>query len=337
MRYIGGKGDLLNYIKNALGGISGSSVIDIFAGSGAVSSALAASGYKVLSNDILYFSYVVNRALLTPNEKVDLSKGYIERLNALTLESSGFCLNDCFIWQNYSPHEGCDRMYFQEKNALKIDLVRLTIEKWLKEGDINEDEYFCLLSRLIAAVPFVSNIAGVYGAYLKHWDARSYKDLTLTYLLQDNVSLSGCAAFNKNYQDLLDEVSADALYADPPYNGRQYLPNYHILETIARYDYPQISGISGMREYGESEKSDFCSKTKVHSAFESLIAKADVGRIVISYNNEGLIPTKDLTEICRSYSKEDSFRLEELPYRRYKSHSNGSDVVLEQLYMFDKK
>lgn len=25
---------------------------------------------------------------------------------------------------------------------------------------------------------------------------------------------------------------SDLLYADPPYNSREYLPNYHVLETI---------------------------------------------------------------------------------------------------------
>ena len=61
-------------------------------------------------------------------------------------------------------------MYFQNQNALKIDLIRLTIEEWKKEGLLTEEEYFYLLAALIEAVPYVSNIAGVYGAYLKHWD-----------------------------------------------------------------------------------------------------------------------------------------------------------------------
>jgi adenine-specific DNA-methyltransferase len=49
------------------------------------------------------------------------------------------------------------------------------------------------------------------------------------------------------------------MYADPPYNAREYLPNYHVLETIARYDYPVIKGITGMREY-DKQKSVFCKK-----------------------------------------------------------------------------
>ena len=47
------------------------------------------------------------------------------------------------------------------------------------QAEIDEDEYFYLLARLISAVPYVSNIAGVYGAYLKHWISERYNDLEL--------------------------------------------------------------------------------------------------------------------------------------------------------------
>ncbi len=46
---------------------------------------------------------------------------------------------------------------------------------------------------------------------------------------------------NADYTQILSE-QYDLLYADPPYNAREYLPNYHVLETIARYDYPKLQG-----------------------------------------------------------------------------------------------
>lgn len=89
-------------------------------------------------------------------------------------------MDQCFIYNNYSPVGQCERMYFQPENALKIDIIRLTIEKWYTEELITENEYFYLLSSLINAVPFVSNITGVYAAYLKFWDKRTYKTIKLT-------------------------------------------------------------------------------------------------------------------------------------------------------------
>lgn len=338
MRYIGGKSEILDQIMNVANEMNIQSMIDVFAGSGVVSMRFAENGVRVKSNDMLYFSYVLNRGQLSPKPKFSqFDVNPISFLNSLTLESSDITLKECFIRNNYSFHEGCDRMYFQERNAIKIDIIRITLERWRLSSRINDDEYFYLLSRLIAAVPFISNIAGVYGAYLKHWDSRSYKDLMLT----DSECLlkPGCdhQAYNMDYIDLLSQVSSELLYADPPYNSRQYLPNYHILETIAKYDHPHIHGISGMRNYGASEKSVFCSKATVHRAFEGLIRCANVDNIIISYNNEGLISTRDLIDVCQSFARSNTFKLIQIPYKRYSSHSSGSGMVYEQLYVFKKR
>lgn len=58
-------------------------------------------------------------------------------------------------------------------------------------------------------------------------------------------------SYNKDANKLIKEIDEDILYLDPPYNSRQYAPNYHLLETISRYDNPEIKGITGMRPYEE--------------------------------------------------------------------------------------
>jgi adenine-specific DNA-methyltransferase len=182
-------------------------------------------------------------------------------------------------------------------------------------------------------VPYVSNITGVYGAYLKHWDKRTFNPLRL---VKPNIINTGNAIFyNQNCDTLLPTISADLLYADPPYNSRQYLPNYHILETIAKYDYPKIHGITGMREY-ENQKSEFCSKRDVVSAFKKMIQAANVRYIVISYNSEGLLSKEQLSSICLEFAVKNSFQLKEIPYRRYNNFSTNAGNVNEQLYFFEK-
>ena len=144
-------------------------------------------------------------------------------------------------------------------------------------------------------------------------------------------------AYNKNVDDLIATVEADVLYSDSPYNSREYLPNYHILETIAKYDNPVIKGITGMRDYS-SQKSDFCSKKTVKTAFETMIMNAKVKHIIISYNNEGLISTEDLSNLCKKYAVDKTFELKRIPYRKYKSKNlSDSDELVEQLYVFEKK
>ena len=341
MRYIGCKNLLLDVINDVIStqtsGVS--SVIDLFSGSGVVSKSFKSMGYRTISNDFLYFSYVLSKAEIELNKKprfkgLDI-KDPIGYLNALTLADSGFELDQCFIYNNYSPVGDCKRMYFQPDNALKIDIIRLTIEQWKKGNLITNDEYYYLLSALINSVPFVANITGVYAAYLKYWDERTYKTLELT---EPDVISNGKKneCYNRDFSELLSK-RCDLMYADPPYNSREYLPNYHILETIARYDYPKIHGVTGMRNYDE-QKSVFCKKNTVASAFEKMIRDCQCRYILISYNNEALIPTEELSDICRRYAIDDSFRFYEYDYRRYKNKiPNNTKGLKEQLYLLRRR
>lgn len=337
MRYIGGKSLLLERIKEVISRNCPeiNSVIDIFTGSGVVATYFKECGWQVDCNDILYFSYVLQRASIGINaipkfEKLkDITSNPLKFLNEISIKQSGINIEDCFIYQNYSPG-GSARMYFQEKNALKIDLIRITIEKWKTAGKLNEDEYFYLLASLINAVPFVANITGVYAAYLKFWDKRTYNDLILNEIpiIPSKVKHS---CYNCDYTTLLNE-NYDLLYADPPYNQREYAPNYHVLETIARYDYPAIKGITGMRGYKEL-KSQFCSKRTVKDAFETLLRDCRSRHILISYNNEGLISTEELSALCEKYAVVGTFKLFEYNYRRYKNKiPNNTSGLKEQLY-----
>jgi adenine-specific DNA-methyltransferase len=338
MRYIGGKSLILDKILQTIeeNTTDVKKIIDAFSGSGICATTFKEKGFSTISNDFLYFSYVLNRGTIDLNlEPSFLGLGFdpIEYLNNLTLEQAEIDLKDCFIYQNYSLHDDCQRMYFQEKNAIKIDIIRITIENWKTNNKITEDEYFYLLSCLINAVPYVSNITGVYGAYLKAWDIRTYNDLVLK--KPSIIGGSPCTSYNLKINDLLEIEEADLLYADPPYNSRQYLPNYHVLETIAKYDNPSIKGVTGMRDYS-NQKSDFCIKAKVSTAFEELISKAKVRYVLISYNNESLLSTEELSNICKKYAKENTFKLIEFNYRRYKSHDVADKAVCEQLYFFEK-
>lgn len=341
MRYIGGKGLLLEEIDSVIGdklpGLS--SVVDIFAGSGVVSNHFKQQGYRVISNDFLYFSYVIQKCNIGLNRKPGFKalgiKDPIAYLNRLSCDHSEFRPEQCFIYNHYSPVNGCERMYFQPKNALKIDLVRLTIQKWYDAGQINQNEYYYLLASLINAVPYVANITGVFAAYLKYWDARTYNDLELKEpIIIGNGKRNQC--FHCDYTQLLQK-RCDLLYADPPYNSREYLPNYHILETIARYDYPKLTGVTGMRAY-ENQKSVFCKKSTVKSAFETLIKKCQCKYILISYNNEALLSTEELSDICRKYAQNNSFALFEFAYRRYKNKiPNHTAGLKEQLYFLRRR
>ena len=341
MRFIGGKSLLTDEIYNVIreNAPDAETITDVFAGSGAVSLAIKKRNFRVISNDFLYFSYVLSRATISLNKTptfdgLDLPN-IIDFLNTAPTDKLNYNRQTAFVYNNYSPGNGSERMYFQPENALRIDAVRQQIQTWYKAGNINENEYFYLLATLIASIPYVANITGIFAAYLKYWDARTYKKLELRPLeIYDNHKKNIC--FNKDFSEILP-CKTDVLYADPPYNSREYLPNYHILETVAKYDNPTITGITGMRDYS-GQKSMFCKKNTVVDAFLYLLKNANARYIMISYNNEGLISTEQLTDLCKMYAANGSFKLFEFPYRRYKNKiPNNKKGLREQIYFLQKR
>ena len=333
MRFIGGKRLMLDRINEVIEENTHNDVVvigDLFSGSGVVAQYFKQQGNQVISNDIMYMSYVLVRGMTELNCKPTFSLlsgiNVFEYLNEL---SKPISMANAFIYNNYSPNENCNRMYFQTNNALKIDAIRQQIEKWFLSKKLLEEEYYYLIACLISSVPFVANITGVYAAYLKHWDKRTFKELTIE-PIEVTDSRFECKAFNMDATELCKKQRFDLAYIDTPYNQREYTPNYHLLETIARYDAPEIRGVTGMRNYA---KSAFCSKSSVKEAFIDLFANLDAKYAVVSYNTDALFDTQEMMSLFSAFG---SVKLYEYPYRRYKSKiPNNIDGLKEQLYFID--
>lgn len=337
MRYLGSKALMLDNIQEVINQCTQDvrTVMDVFAGTGTVSRFFKEQRYSVLSNDILYCSYVLNRGVLEMDSPISARlRETIDHLNHLSVENSPwFDIDTAFIYRNYSPHEDCERMYFQCNNALKIDLIRQEIERLRKE--VAEPEYYYLLSLLLNAVPYVSNITGTYGAYLKYWDKRTSNQLLLKEIdIQE--SDAECCCYNQDATEFARQAGCDLAYLDPPYNGRQYMSNYHILETIAKYDNPEIKGITGVR-VDPDKMSDFCKKNRAEAAFRELLGSLNCRYILLSYNNEGLLNTDVMSQVVRDSGNRNTFRLFEYDYRRYKNKiPNNAEGLKEQLYLIEK-
>ena len=142
--------------------------------------------------------------------------------------------------------------------------------------------------------------------------------------------------YNEDVNKLIRNISGDVLYLDPPYNARQYCTNYHVLETIARYDNPEIKGKTGLRDYTD-QKSVFCIKNKVADAFNELIKNAKFKYIFLSYNNEGLMSFDTIEKIMRKYGK---YKVYMQQYRRFKADNARdakSDSTIEYLHCLVKE
>ncbi|WP_312505957.1 Dam family site-specific DNA-(adenine-N6)-methyltransferase [Lysinibacillus sp.] len=340
MRYIGSKVNLLEEIENFIKeNINDNSSVftDLFSGTGSVAEYFK-KDYEVNSNDFLYFSYVLQQAKVV-NNSVPEFKG-LKQLGieepVYYLENAEFDIDESyFITKNYSPYNQSERMYLSIENASRIDFIRQCINKWKAESLITELEYFYLLAVLIEAVPYVSNISGTYGAYLKHWDKRALGKLTLEPINVTNNSKKN-SAYNMDSNELVKTLRGDILYIDTPYNSRQYITNYHLLETIALYDYPEVYGKTGLRPY-ENQKSKFCSKKEVYSAYDNLIKNARHRHIIISYSTDGILSIDEITEILLKHGVSTTFNLKKIPYRKYKSkHEQESNELFELLFYVQK-
>ncbi len=119
--------------------------------------------------------------------------------------------------------------------------------------------------------------------------------------------------YHGNFIPQIKKISGDILYLDPPYNHRQYGANYHLLNTIAKYDTFTPKGKTGLREYNRSR---YCKKSEVKDAFEELIKNAKFKYIFLSYNNEGLMSEEEVANIMKKYGKYDLITKE---YQRFKA------------------
>lgn len=191
MRYIGSKANLLKNIESCISAnihVKQKTFCDIFSGTGVVARYFKPQ-YEIVSNDALFFSYVIQKSFIENNDVPDFSKLQRTVKNPFDyLENAVLPNGNGFVEEQYSPSGKAGRMYFTSENACRIDFIRTTIEQWKNENKLTEAEYYYLLASLIEAVPSVSNITGTYGAYLKKWDKRAYK----------KIELPQCAIVNNN-------------------------------------------------------------------------------------------------------------------------------------------
>lgn len=340
MRFIGSKKNLLTQIDAILQPhLDGSekSFVDLFAGSNAVGEHFA-DRYQIFSNDLMYFSYVLARGGLgirrTPRFTDLRARGIADPLQFLSSQSLADYAGD-YVTEEYSPAGAAQRMYFTEENANRIDFCRNTIEDWRREGWINDDEYYYLLAALIAAIPFVSNTTGTYGAYLKKWDKRAFKELTLTAQPINNRYRN--QAHNADSLALVTQLTtSDIIYIDTPYNSRQYPANYHVLETIARWDKPALKGVTGQPNL-DAEKSDFAVKRKALDAMTRLINQTTAKHVVVSYSTDGIIPEDQLLGLMQGAAKDHQVTVHKIDYRKYKGKLHNNNKVQELLFYYQPK
>lgn len=339
MKYIGNKTRLLDFINESIvkaklprNGI----FIDIFGGTGSVGKYFKNKKYKVIANDFMTYSYIAQYVLIKINQIPSFKKISKNGISGVLQELNSISPKNGYVFNNFAPSGKEKRQYFSDDNARKIDAIRDRIQKWRNDKLLSSDEYYILVYSLIDAADFVANISGTYGAYLKIWRSMALKKIELKIPDITNNKLKN-EVFQEDANLLIKKISGDILYLDPPYNERQYASNFHLLETLAVWDKQDLVGKTGQRDYSK-KKSAYSQKGNSIKAFEDLIINANTRYIILSYNNEGIIPRDEILRILNNKGKVTEYTTDYRRFRTERDHEKRQykkcdDKVVEHLYI----
>ena len=289
IKYLGSKRTLLPTLVGLLDVIPElESVADVFSGTSRVGHALKAAGYRVEANDHNAYAHCIARCYVEADlERVEAdAQRLLAELSALPGRPGYF--TDVF----------CERSrFFQPHNGARVDAIREAIAAKSLDPVLES----VLLVSLMEAADRVDSTCGLQMAYVKSWAPRSFKDLELRMPEVLPASPAGaCRAHCMDANDFADSVETDVAYLDPPYNQHSYLSNYHIWESLVRWDKPEVYGVACKRVDCRERKSDYNSKRRHVAAFTDLVERLRSPLLVVSFNNEGYQARPELEALLRT-------------------------------------
>ncbi len=281
IKYLGSKRRLVPLITDIARCTGAGTAVDMFSGSTRVSRALKQAGLTVTAVDSAHYAAALAQGLVVPDrDEVDLVE-----LDRLVSELDALPGRDGYVTQTFCRSS----RFFQERNGRRIDAIRDAIE-----GFRGSDWYPILLSSLLIAADRVDSTTGVQMAYLKQWSPRSHNELHLT--APDLLPGQGHAIRADARTSAATLGRFDFAYLDPPYNQHRYDSNYHIWETLVRWDEPDHYGVACKRSdlRDPANRSDFNGRRTFAPALRDTILATRAETVVVSYNDESWV---DRTEI----------------------------------------
>jgi adenine-specific DNA-methyltransferase len=279
IKYIGSKRVLVPHIVRGVSAFPESGrVLDLFSGTSRVARGLKETGRCVIANDHLAYAATLARCYVQADADrwLDEATRVIGELSRVAPKPGYFTKAFCE-----------DARYFQPHNGARVDAIR---EEIVRRQLPPELEAIALVS-LMEAADRVDSTTGVQMAYLKQWAARAFNDLEL----RVPAILPGRGeALHLDAVEAASRVDADIVYIDPPYNQHSYMGNYHVWESLVRWDKPETYGIANKRVQCKEYKSDFNSKRRIRQGLEAVFGAVRCKHLLVSFNNEGHVDREEM-------------------------------------------
>jgi len=289
IKYIGSKRLLVPRIVQCVLAVPmAGTAIDLFSGTARVGHALKRAGIRVLANDYNAYAATLARCYVEADREDVQTDAHllIRELNRLPGSPGYFTETFCIRSR-----------FFQPKNGARIDAIREAIAV---KGLPPELEAVVLTS-LMEAADRVDSTTGVQMAYLKDWAPRSYNDLELRMpALLPRARQGKGNAYQLDALEAAAQLEGDVAYIDPPYNQHSYLGNYHIWETLVRWDKPAVYGVACKRVDVRHRHSIFNSRPRFAGALRALLHTIRARVLIVSFSDEGYISRSELETILAS-------------------------------------
>jgi adenine-specific DNA-methyltransferase len=286
IKYLGSKRVLLPRIAAAVERLPEvRRVLDLFSGTARVGHALKRAGYHVIANDHLAYAATLARCYVAADARQGRrdAERLIRELSALPGEPGYFTETFCVRSR-----------FFHPRNGARVDAIRERIARLGLEPDLAA----VLLVSLMEAADRVDSTTGVQMAYLKRWAPRALNELELR--LPEILPGRGEAS-QLEAEEAAARHEADLAYLDPPYNQHRYLANYHVWETLVRWDRPEFYGTACKRADCRDYRSAFNSKPRIAAALERVLRALRCRYLLVSFSDEGYLTRGELEALLGEF------------------------------------
>lgn len=335
--------------------IPGAIVCDLFSGSCSISAALR-KDYDFISNDIQEYSSVLAKTYFSDLSSYDFLKLEKEIRTATEIHVQYFKdnYNDYFYdysiiksVNDYQKIELSQRKlqkktfnidyhlfvkhysgtYWSFEQCVWLDAIRKCAEEYK-----GQKIYFAILSSIMHCMSYTTQSTGHFAQYRDGNSVDAIKNI-ITYRLKSVYDI-----FSKKLEELvltldnhLKEINTTSetfveclkhipngstIYADPPYAPVHYSRFYHVLETLVKYDYPELEFKGRYRN--DRHQSPFSQKSRAIKAFEELFngIVSVKSQMILSYSGSGVVPINIVISLAEKYfTKDYSIEIKEIDHK----------------------